>query len=196
MAKRSGSRSSRGERRAERERAERARKHGLPEPLKPALRARAATPDPNSDVEAADRSSDAPAVLPKSPAIPTLVKVLGGALLILLAVYLLSRQRDQARTPTEPAPEPAKPTASAMAEPALQPETSATNAPPSVSAASPTAGDSATVVVPTRPSVSLPSLRTPSEPRVARPSVVAPRPPVVAPAASPASPAVPRDEAP
>jgi hypothetical protein len=112
MAKRSGSRSSRGERRAERERAERAREHGLPERRSAPERARAATPARLTDDERSDRASDAPSLPLNKTRIPTLAKVLGVGAVILLGVYLLGRQRDKAiedRARPEP---PAVPTSS------------------------------------------------------------------------------------
>jgi hypothetical protein len=94
MAKRSGSRGSRSERRAERERAERARQHGLPER---AIPPRAAPAEPAATPEASSEASgEAPSR--QRGGIPPLVKVLGGALLILLGVYWLSQRRDQALT--------------------------------------------------------------------------------------------------
>jgi hypothetical protein len=105
MTKRSGSRSSRSERRAGRERAERARQHGLPERRPEPMRARAATPDPDSRVADAERPSAPPTVPLRASGIPTLVKVVGAAAVILLGVYLLGRQRDNALNGAA-APEP------------------------------------------------------------------------------------------
>jgi len=111
MAKRGGSKGSRGERRAERERAERARLHGLPisERRDAQLRSRAATPEPSS--EASDGGADGLGVA-RPAGVPTLVKVIGVALLILVGVYVLSRARDRALT--EPAPAATAPPAVAQ----------------------------------------------------------------------------------
>jgi hypothetical protein len=107
MAKRSGSRSSRGERRAERQRAERAREHGLPARRPEPMRARAATPQPDGSADGSERSSDLPRVPLRKAGVPTLVKVIGAAAVILLGVYLLGRQRDKALSEgSAPTPEP------------------------------------------------------------------------------------------
>lgn len=112
MAKRSGTRSSRSERKAGRERAQRARQHGLPERNEPAARA---TSEPLS-TETEGRSSDALPVKAARPSgVPTVVKVVGGALAVLLAVYLLTRYRDQedAKATPEPATSAVAPTSAA-----------------------------------------------------------------------------------
>ena len=95
MAKASGSKGSRSERKAGRQRAERARSHGLPE-------ARAERSAPGSSV---GPGGDAPTE-PGTPAeargtaasrqmrSPTLVWVLGGALMILLIAYVITKFRD------------------------------------------------------------------------------------------------------
>ncbi len=203
MAKKSGSKSSRNERRAGRKRAERAREHGLPIRRDAPQRARASTPQPGSERDGDDRSSDAPpARAPKPAGIPTLVKVVGGALVILIGVYLLSRQRDEALTETKPAPE--LPAASAVSppepdvapSPALAASASAAAAPP---ADAPT--PSVSVTSPTKPVVVAPVVPTPEKPIVAAPKpparVAAPAPvavpaaPVAAPAPKPPAPAPP-----
>ena len=167
MAKKSGSKSSRSERRAGRKRAERALEHGLPTLKLPPPRARAATPEPGSAREGTDRSSDAPSVpVAKSAGIPTLVKVLGAALVILVGVYLLSRQRDEALTETKPAPEP--PVAAASAAPAVE-------APPAVEAAAePSAAPAPEVTAAPEPPAAVVSVTPPSKPVVTAPVVAAP----------------------
>jgi len=70
------------------------------------MRARAATPEPDRLVGDTERPSEAPRVPLRKTGIPTLVKVLGAAIVILLGVYLLSRQRDQALNDVAPKPEP------------------------------------------------------------------------------------------
>jgi len=109
MAKRSGSKSSRSERRAERTRAERAREHGLPvsERRDVQLRNRAASHEVGED----ERGSDA-LVAGTKAGIPTLVKVVGVALVILIGVYFLGRERDRALTEPTPATSAAAPAAS------------------------------------------------------------------------------------
>ena len=176
MAKRSGSRSSRSERRAGRERAERAREHGLPTRPQATLRTRVAGPEPES--QSAARSSEPTTVALKSPAIPTLVKVIGGALVILLGVYLLSRQRDQALTETPTAGESASAAASATTEPAPEPSALGPELAPSPAAES-TPAPALSATLPTKPSVSLPAVPAPTKPKVAKPSVEPPPPPVL-----------------
>ena len=198
MAKKSGSKSSRNERRAGRKRAERAREHGLPVRPDAPQRVRASTPQPGSDRDGRDgedRSSDAPAArTPKPAGIPTLVKVIGGALVILLGVFLLSRQREEALTETKPAPElPASsaapsPSSSPEAEPAEAPAASAAPVTPPVVDA-PAAGPVISVTPPTRPVVVAPVVPAPASPMVDKPHVVAPKPPT--PVAAPAPVAVP-----
>jgi len=73
--------------------------------------------------EATGGADAPPGLAAKESRIPTVVKVVGGALLILLAVYLLGRQRERALTetdPSSPAPSVAAPGAqpASMAEPA------------------------------------------------------------------------------
>jgi hypothetical protein len=118
MAKRSGSRSSRGERRAERERAERAREHGLPERRSAPVRARAEAPEPRDGDEQLDRGSEAPSIPLRKTSVPTLVKVLGIGVVILFGVYLLSRERDKALgdSTARPEPVPTSAPASSVAE--------------------------------------------------------------------------------
>lgn len=107
MAKRSGSRSSRGERRAERQRAERAREHGLPARRPEPMRARGTTPEFDRLADPNEGPSDRPVVPLRKASVPTLVKVVGAAIVILLGVYLLGRQRDRALSEGAAAPEPA-----------------------------------------------------------------------------------------
>ena len=113
MAKRSGSKSSRSERRAERTRAERAREHGLPvsERRDAQLRNRTASPEPPREAGEDERGSDA-LVAGTKAGIPTLVKVVGVALVILIGVYFLGRERDRALTEPTPATSAAAPAAS------------------------------------------------------------------------------------
>ena len=134
MAKRSGSKSSRSERKAGKQRAQRARQHGLPEPQTRApLRARAATPEPGSSRRDPDRSSDAPPPPAHKQLIPTPIKVLGIAVVILIGVYVLSQKRDEALTETHATPE----AASALGSAAPAPQAPSVTAAPSVVAAAP-----------------------------------------------------------
>ncbi|HKY40505.1 MAG TPA: hypothetical protein VJN18_31440 [Polyangiaceae bacterium] len=127
MAKRSGSKGTRGERKADRQRAQRARERGLPERREEPLRARAATAEPGSGDDE-DRPSDAsrPVARAKPAGIPPIAKVVTGALLILVAVYVLSRFRDQPPSETSTTPEP---DASAATTPEPAPEPPAPAAP-------------------------------------------------------------------
>jgi hypothetical protein len=197
MAKRSGSKTSRGERRAGKQRAERAREHGLPERREAARRVRASTPEPGSRGDGDDRSSDVPkGRSAKKPGIPTLVKVVAGALVILLGVYILSQRREQALTDTKPAPELPSAQASAAAdsettavprpEPASEPEPRASAAP--AAAVEPAAVVS--VTPPSKPVVAMPLVSAPALPKVPKPVVAAPKPPAPAtvPAVAPAAP--------
>ena len=93
MAKASGSKSSRSERKAGRQRAERARAHGLPE-LRPVQAAASVAPDEDAAVERADVTPAAAAAARKGR--PVLVWVLGAALVILLIAYVITRFRDSA----------------------------------------------------------------------------------------------------
>ncbi len=68
------------------------------------MRATAATPEPDDLEPSSDRTSQR--VAPRGPRIPTLAKVVGAAAVILLGVYLLSRQRDRALTEVPAAAEP------------------------------------------------------------------------------------------
>jgi ribonuclease E len=195
MAKKSGSKSSRSERRAGRKRAERAVEHGLPTRKAPPPRARAATPEPGSHREGTDRASDAPrAPIAKSGGVPTLVKVLGAALVILIGVYLLSRQRDEALTESKPVPE--TPLVAASAAPAIEAaaEPSSRLPAPEVTAAPQPEAPEAIVSVtpPTKPVVvapvvAAPVVSAPSKPKVEKAArAAAPSP---APVAAPAAPA-------
>jgi hypothetical protein len=198
MPKKSGSKSSRSERRAGRQRADRAREHGLPARAEPSPRARAVTPEPSDEAFGAARSSATRSGRGDKPAgIPTLVKVIGGALVILLGVYLLSRQRDEALTDTKPAAEPA--TASsvdarpAAPSPAAPPELTTS---PEVKAApelalEPTPQAPAPVVSvtpPTKPLVTGPVVPQPAKSKLVAPAVPAP--------ASVPAPAAPKPPAP
>lgn len=191
MAKKSGSRSSRSERNAGRKRAERARQHGLPVRQGPPPRARALTPEPSDDAYGEARSSDAPLSSAKKPTrIPTLVKVVGAALAILIGVYLLSRQRDEALLETKPAAEPAA-AVSAVAAPATEvgpellpsPEPRAPLPEPSPEAPAPILS----VTPPVTPLVAAPAAAEPSRPKVGKTAVAAPAMPK--PVAAPAAPA-------
>jgi len=102
MAKRSGSKGSRSERKADRERARERRERGLPElPARKPLRARAATPAPTSSEDVTLRG-DAPQT--QRNGVPPFVWVVGGALLILVVAYFVRQKRDEALV-TTPAPE-------------------------------------------------------------------------------------------
>jgi hypothetical protein len=192
MAKKSGSRSSRSERNAGRKRAERARQHGLPVRQGTPPRARAATPEPSDDSFGEARSSDAPLSSTKKPAgIPTLVKVVGGAFVILIAVYLLSRQRDDALLETKPAAEPAAavsalPSAAADVGPELVPAAEPSAVAPERTAAPPAEAPAPVVSVtpPAKPVVAAPVVAEPSKPKAEKPAVPAPAAPkpVAAPA--------------
>jgi len=199
MAKKSGSRSSRSERNAGRKRAERAREHGLPVRQEPPPRARAVTPEPSDDSYGEARSSDAPlSNAKKSAGIPTLVKVVGGALAILIGVYLLSRQRDDALLETKPAAEPAAAVSAAPSPaPEVGPELVAAPEPsaaavvptPEPALASPAAAPAPVVSVtpPAKPVVAAPVVAEPSKPKVDKPVAAAPAAPK--PVAAPAAPA-------
>jgi len=196
MAKKSGSNSSRSERRAGRQRAER---HGLPPRKEPPTRVRASTPEPGSARDSEGRSSDAPPARPaKSAGIPTLVKVVGVAVLLLIGAYLLSQQRDAALTETPPAPEPpaaasAAPTAEVLAEPDAQPAPSSTQAAPPAPAPAPEApAPVVSVTPPTKPLVAAPvvpglAVSAPAKPRVEKPPVAS-KPAAIAAPAAPAAP--------
>jgi hypothetical protein len=181
MAKRSGNKGSRSERRAGRQRAGRAREHGLPARVEPeSRRVRASTPEPHS-AAGDDRSSDAPpAPLTKpSQSIPTIVKVVGGALAILAAAYALSRFRDESAATTA-APEPAASVSAAAVPPEQTASASAAVAPPAPAPV----GE---LLEPVSPSVVAPSVATPPVASVATPSVALPKPALVVP--KPATPA-------
>lgn len=116
MSKRSGNKGSRSERNAGRQRAQRAREHGLPQRREPEVRrARAATPEPRS-AEGEDPSSDA---APKRKAgIPPLAKLAAVALLLLGGAYALTHFRDRNElqpTQVEPGTAPAAPAPAASA---------------------------------------------------------------------------------
>jgi len=142
MAKRTGSKTSRGERRAGKQRAQRARQHGLPERREASRRARASTPAPASGSDGGEPSSAVPlGRSAKKPGIPTLVKVVAGALVILLGVYILGQRREQGLT--EPKAEPSAhvsatvdsaATAARPSEPELEPESHPVPAPAAASA--------------------------------------------------------------
>jgi hypothetical protein len=191
MPKRSGSKGSRSERRAGRQRAGRAREHGLPARVEPeSRRVRASTPEPIS-AEGDDRSSDAPPASLSKPrrGIPTIVKVVAGAVAILAAAYVLSRFRDQSAATTA-APEPA------TSAPAVAPEPS----PTATAAADPAPSAPARtseLVEPVLPSVAAPNVAAPPMVSIVKPSVE-PKPlvrPVTAPK-SPVPPAAPAPAAP
>lgn len=220
MAKKSGSRSSRSERNAGRKRAERAREHGLPVRQEPPPRARAVTPEPSEDSYGEARSSDAPlSHAKKSAGIPTLVKVVGGALVILVGVYLLSRQRDEALLETKPAAEPAAAvSASESPSPEVGPEliaapepSGAAPAPEPVPASPAAAAPLVPVTPPAKPVVAAPVVVEPSKPKADKPApaapaapkpvaapppVAAPAPPTAAPAPKPVTPKAPSAPAP
>jgi hypothetical protein len=113
MPKHPGAKSSRSERRAGRERAHRARSHGLPErPAEPTRRVSAREPELENDTE----SSGTALGLPKKAGIPTLVKVAIGALVALAGAYFLTRLRDaRSWNRDDAAAEPAASVASASA---------------------------------------------------------------------------------
>ena len=208
MAKKSGSKSSRSERRTGRKRAERAVEHGLPTRKVPPPRARAATPEPGSYREGTDRASDAPrAPIAKPGGVPTLVKVLGAALVILIGVYLLSRQRDEALTESKPVPE--TPLVAASAAPAIEAAAEPSSPAPEVTAARQPEAPAAIVSVtpPTKPVViapvvAAPVVSAPSKPKVekaavapapvAAPAAPAPVAPPAVPVPAPAKPAAPK----
>jgi hypothetical protein len=84
--------------------------------------------DRNPAAPSADATggADAPSGLAgKQSGLPTVVKVVGGALLILLAVYLLGRQRERALT--EPEPSAPAPSAAALGTPPAAPVVPATS---------------------------------------------------------------------
>ena len=196
MAKRSGSKTSRGERRAGKERAQRAREHGLPERREEAPRARASTPEPGSRDDGEDRSSDAPrAAKAKSAGVPTLVKVVGAALVILLGVYILSQRREDALTETKPAPELPSAQASATVESpttaVLPPEPEPKPEPVVTAAPSSAPSPAVSVTPPSKPVVAMPLVSSPSKPKVEKPVVAAPKPAVASPVAPVAAPPAP-----
>jgi hypothetical protein len=204
MAKKSGSKSSRSERRAGRKRAERAVEHGLPTRQQPPrARSRSAKADePSRSGEGTTRASDAaPASVAKSSGIPTLVKVLGAALVILLGVYLLSRQRDEALTENVPAAE--VPVVAASAAPTVEAAAAEPNAPspaPEVTAVPQPPGAVVPITPPTMPVVSAPlvpapAVSPPGKPRVEK-ARLAPSPPPIAIPAAPAPVAAPAAPAP
>lgn len=176
MAKHSGSKGSRGERRAGKQRAQRAREHGLPERRVEPLRARAATPEPYRSREDEEGSRNAPAAASRKGAVPTLVWVVGGALAILAGVYVLSQKRDEALNETRPAAEPTTLLVSAVAPAQAAPLAE----PPETAPAAVTSSAAAErAPVPAPPRVVSP----PRAPKVPKPLVAAPQPPaVVAPA--------------
>jgi hypothetical protein len=189
MAKKPGSKSSRSERRAGRKRAERAHEHGLPVRREPP--ARAATPEPRRRLEREAGSSSAPLAGAAKPAgIPTLVKVLGGALVILAGVYLLGRQRDEALTETKPSPKAALAPPAAVLEPAPTSEAlsasaaasapavvaSAVAAPPVAAASSNTRPARVVPVTPLPKPVVTPAGRAPNASAAPAPPPAAPKP--------------------
>jgi hypothetical protein len=188
MAKRSGSKTSRGERRAGKERAERAREHGLPERREASRRARASAPVPASGSDGGEPSSAVPlGRSAKKPAIPTLVKLIAGALVILLGVYILGQRREQALTETKAA---AEPSSAAPASASADSETTAVVRPepepqtaPRASASQPPAVSPAallSVTSPNKPVVAMPLVSAPALPKVPKPLVAAPKPPAAA----------------
>lgn len=212
MARRSGGGGSRSDRKAGRERARRAKRHGLPERREEAPRGpasagtRRAADTFEADEPASRRSA---AGLPGKAKIPTLAKVVGGALLVLAGAYALSRIRDSA--PSEAlAPEPAtlgsasRPTESSPASAPVKDDTPPTPAAePSLSAAPvvlpaapllarPSASLSASPVAARPKSALVPVPATPAPPKTAPPipgAAEAPRvPPVPNPAPAPAAP--------
>lgn len=188
MAKRSGSRSSRSERRAGRDRAQRAKDHGLPERPAAPLRARAATPEPRSD-GGQDRSSDAPrAPVATSSTVPSWVWVAGGALLLLVGAYVMSQKRDAASNEAKPEPEtPVAPASTALESSEPSPEPSASAAAPEESA--PAAPEPvASVSEPEKPRVVAPVIAKPRAPAVAKPAVPVVAPPAPVPVPAPATP--------
>jgi hypothetical protein len=192
MPKKSGSKSSRSERRAGRQRADRAREHGLPARAEPSPRARAVTPEPSDEAFGAARSSATLSGRGDKPGIPTLVKVIGGALVILLGVYLLSRQRDEALTDTKPAAEPA--TASSVDAPPAAPAPELTTSPEVKAAPEPAPEPTpqapapiVSVTPPTKPVVTGPVVAQPAKSKLVAPAV--PAPAAVPPPAGPKPPA-------
>lgn len=188
MAKRSGSKSSRSERKADRERARQRQERGLPEPpARRPLRARAATPEPSGS-EHVGRPSDAP-VSPPTTGIPPFVWVVGGALLILVVAYFVSQRRDAALT-TQPEPEaPSASVASSATElPVAEPSVTASDPPaPTPQQLQPVPAEP--VVPPTEPSVAAPVVSAPSKPRVDKPkAATVPAPKAPTPPAQPAQP--------
>jgi len=91
MAKASGSKSSRSERKAGRQRAERARAHGLPEP-----RAERSVPSPSArpDGDAPSEGAGVTSAAASGKSRPVLVWVVGGALMVLLIAYVITKFRD------------------------------------------------------------------------------------------------------
>ncbi len=193
MARRPGGKSSRSERRAGRQRAERAREHGLPERREP-------LPRRELEVEPVARDSAAPAArsssVPARRGVPLAVKVGAVAVGLLIAAYALSRLRDRASAPSaEDAPaasvgaaakassesvtgsEPVASGAEVVTSPAPE-RPSALAAEPGATAARPTS--------PRAPTVALPAVLGPTEPVVAKPA-----PAAKLKVAAPAVPAVP-----
>jgi hypothetical protein len=203
MAKRS--KGTRSERRAGRQRAQRAREHGLPE-RKEELRARAVTPEPGS-VDGEDPASDAPRApaKAKSAGIPPIAKIVAGALAILVAGYVLTHFRDEPSSETSTTPEVSAPSAAAPpgSVPEPEPQPSTLN-PPAPRAPEPTpstlgAATPAPLVTPVKPVASAPVVSAPAKPQVVAPVVPAPAAPKPAPAkvvAPPASPAPPKPATP
>jgi hypothetical protein len=186
MAKRPGSKSSRSERRAGRKRAERAREHGLPTRRDATPRARASTPQPRSGEEGEDRSSDAPRARASKPVpIPTLVKVVGGALVLLVGLYVVTLLRDEGSTDTKPAPEPVATSVAAVPEPKVGSELDASSSPvsPPVIAPEPLPLPPGSGAAPKKTVVATPFASAPSKPQLRPPLApskpAAPKPPAV-----------------
>jgi hypothetical protein len=168
----------------------------LPARVEPPPPARALTPEPSDEALGEARSSASPSSRAQKPGIPTLVKVVGGALVILIGVYLLSRQRDDAMMETQPSGEPGV-AASAVAAPAspevrAEPlaEPSAAPAPAAELSPAPAAAPAPEVSVklPAKPVVVAPQVSPPAKPKVAMPAAPVP--------ASVAAPAAPKPAAP
>lgn len=171
----------------------------MPARVEPLPRARALTPEPSDEAFGEARSSATPSSRSGKPGIPTLVKVVGGALVILIGVYLLSRQRDDALLETQPSGEPSV-AASAVVAPAApevraEPvaEPSAEPAPAAeLSPAPGTAPDAeVAVTLPAKPVVVAPQVSAPAKPKVATPTAPAPAAVAVPAAPKPATVAAP-----
>ena len=196
MARRPGSRGSRSERRAGKQRAQRAREHGLPERRLEPVRARVETSEPRG-AEGEGRASDAPPTPALKRGIPTLVWVVGGALAILAGVYVLSQMRDGALGGPVTDPEPAASVSgekeAGVAEPPVEATASASDAQPTTAAPSPlvsSAPVAASAIAPSLPKVGKPVAPRPKAPTaVTAASAAKPEPP--APVPAPIAPATP-----